>query len=104
MSLDIWLMAIRPTEVCNKNYTHNVGNMWREANVYDALYNSDGKKALDIIPVLEKGIKHMQENPKEYEAMNPENGWGSYETALPWLIDFCYSCKEYPDAIIGVCK
>lgn len=104
MSLDIWLMETMPTEVCDMNYTHNVTGMWREAGVYDALYMSDGKKAKDIIPELQKGIKHMQENPLEYQSMNPDNGWGSYESALPWLIEFYEKCLEYPESVIGVSK
>lgn len=104
MSLDILLTETLPTEVCDMNYTHNVTNMWRKAGVYDALYMSEGKKASEVIKQLEDGIKHMTENPEEYIKMNPENGWGSYETALPWLKEFCCSCKEHPEAIIGVSK
>lgn len=104
MSLDFWLQEMQLVNVFDANYTHNVTPMWREAGVYDALYNSEGKKASEIIPILERGLVKMRENPEVYEAMNPENGCGSYESAVPWLQSVLNACREKPDAVIVVWK
>ena len=112
MSLDIWLeVAVDAggeepvwVELYSGNYTHNVVPMWEKAGVYDALYNSGGKLAGEIVDALERGIHHMESHPDEYKALNPENGWGSYEGALAFLREVADACKKYPRATIGVWK
>lgn len=104
MSLDIWLTETIPTEVCSLNITHNITNMWEKAKVYDALYMSSGKRAMDILPYLADGLKDMEEKPEEYKILNASNGWGTYEHALSFLKEFYNKCKEYPEAIIGISK
>lgn len=98
------LTKVQKTEIFSANYTHNVTNMWKKAGVYNALYNSQGKKAKDIIKVLERGIKRMKAKPEIYKALNSDNGWGSYETALPWLIKVLEACKLTPTAKIDISK
>lgn len=114
MSLDIYLMtpdkcphcggvlANRCQELCSQNYTHNVIGMWREAGVYEALYRSEGHLASEYLDTLRKGIVDMKANPTKYEAMNPKNGWGSYETALPWLKHWLEACEQNPAATIHI--
>lgn len=108
MSLDISLTvtpAVPKREtVFDANMTHNVTPMWREAGVYDALYMSEGKTAADVLPALRLGFKDMQDNPGKYEAMNPTNGWGSYEGALTFLSALLGKFEANPTGIIGVCK
>jgi len=104
MSLGFWLEVIAPTSVYNGNYTHNVTPMWGKAGVYDALYNSEGKKAWEIIETLKKGYGNMLENPGEYKAMDPSNGWGSYKTALVFLEEVITACEDNPNAIVGISK
>jgi len=111
MSLDITLMVEvdlggpeepHEFEVWWKNITHSVVPMWNKAGVYDALYRSDGKQAQDIIPYLERGLEKMKENPSEYEALNPANGWGSYSGAVDFLEDYLCACHLAPLAIVRV--
>jgi hypothetical protein len=112
MSLDIWLTVDVDTggtvphrvELYSANITHNVNDMWMEAGVYDALYNSEGDEAGKHLQVLAKGIKDMSENPEKYEAMDSPNGWGSYKHALPWLQKWYVACYSHPKAIIGIWK
>jgi hypothetical protein len=112
MSLDIWLTigvdtgGPEPYEITlyDANYTHNVTPMWRKAGIYEALYESDGKQAGEILPMLRAGIVDMERKPNAYIALNPSNGWGSYETALPWLRKFTAACERHPKAVIGVWK
>lgn len=112
MSLDIGLYIEVDTggskpysvDLYSANYTHNVTPMWGKAGVYDALYNSQGQLAESIIDILKAGIDDMVSKPSEYEELNPSNGWGSYESALPWLVKFYNACKEHPKAKISVWK
>ena len=43
-------------------------------------------------------------DPKGYEELNPENGWGSYEGALRWLKEWRDNVALHPDAKIGVSR
>ena len=106
MSLDIYLAGPETVlvEKFSSNYTHNVVPMWKLAGVYDALYMSAGKRAKDILPALRAGLFNMKHNGEKYKALNPENGWGSYETAVPWLEKFIVACEENPESIIEVSK
>lgn len=104
MGLDIWLTEKVETEVVSKNITHNVNKMWIEAGIYEALYESEGKTAKDIIPILIKGLENMVQNPSKYKKLNPTNGWGSYDGAVRWLTDLIIEFKDYPDGIIGISK
>lgn len=110
MSLDYYLMAKadvgKPApvelELFSRNITHNLGKMWREAGVYDALYNSDGDYAIQHIATLEGGLADMLLEPEKYKKLNPLNGWGDYEGAIEFLKEVLNRCREYPKAIIRI--
>lgn len=110
MSLDVWLMGFDPggedEEVIlyHGNYTHNVYPMWVKAGVFEALYESQGKDAGDLVEILEQGVAHMEANPKEYEPLNPENGWGCYERALSFLREFTEACRAHPKAGVEISR
>jgi len=112
MSLDIWLSVQADAggpepvswQLFSANYTHNVTNMWRHAGCYDALYESHGKQAKDILLVLEQAVEKMHAEPAVYMAMDSPNGWGQYVSALPFLERVAAACREYPKAIIGVSR
>ena len=88
----------------NLNITHNLGAMWQEAGIYDALYNSAGMQASEVLPVLVNGLSDMIANPEKYKKLNSPNGWGLYENAVPWLAELIKGFNENPDAIIEVSK
>lgn len=102
MSLDFILVDCN--EVYSGNMTHNVTDMWREAGVYNALYNSHGLKAWLIIDQLAAGIGDMVTFPEKYKNMDSENGWGTYDRALPFLIEVYKNCKKNPGARIEIDK
>lgn len=113
MSLDIWLWAEvdlggpegpHKITLADKNITHNLVGMWRCAGVYDALYQSEGKKAADILPALEVGVDFMLENETECRKYDASNGWGCYEHALPFLQEMVEACRNFPKARIGVSR
>jgi hypothetical protein len=104
MSLDFSLEITSPHEIYSGNYTHNVSDMWRLSGVYDALYNSEGKKAKEITSILLKSYSKMLAKPAQYKKLNPKNGWGDYGTALKFLLEILQQCQEFPEAIIRISK
>ncbi len=72
--LDISL--VKKKYLVDMNITHNLVPMWKKAGIYDALYNSEGMEAKEILPILIDGLADMIENKNEYESLNSPNGWG----------------------------
>lgn len=106
MSLDISLMnklegCEEYVEVWSANITHNVARMARAAGLYDVMWDSNDKKSRDIKPLLILGIKELKDNPEKYKAMNPSNGWGSYEHLLFCAENFLSQIKKYPASEIS---
>lgn len=104
MSLDFSVYAMKETEVIWKNITGNVAPMWDKAGIYDDLYNSDGKRAEDVICNLQAGLQRMKDDPMEYEKLNPENSWGSYSGAIEWLEELISEMEQCPNGIISISK
>ena len=113
MSLDISLVVFVDTgaidgpvecEIYTCNYTHNVVPMWKVASVYNALYESHGKQAGEIVSELQQGLNFMRANYAKMEELNPSNGWGSADSAISMLERFVQACIEHPKCQISVCK
>jgi hypothetical protein len=105
MSLDLYLEC----RACNqsfwtRNITHNLGPMWREAGVYDALYQSQGMKADEVRAVVLAGLDAMKREPERFKAFNAPNGWGLHEHAVAFLESFIAAIYEHPDAVIRVSR
>lgn len=102
MSWDVWLTCDScGHQVFETNNTHNVNPMIRaaaEAAEVDAeiwpygweLPGPEGAYWLDRV------ITELEARPATYEAMNPPNGWGSYDDLLPTLRAMRGAVPEYP--------
>ena len=109
--------------VFSSNITHNLGEMAREAGIYDALwrpyrlhpnysdfgedYKSEMKfessvkmEAKVIIPFLEKGLSDLKERPEYFKRFNSPNGWGLYKHFVPFVSEVLQAAKNYPDSVI----
>lgn len=101
MSWDINIKAKREIIIYESNITYNLVDMY-----YKCLDKKLGLKILDkmsckeAIEIIQSAIKDLQENKEEYEKLNPENGWGSYEGLLKTFIDINRCCIDNPDGII----
>ena len=94
-------------EVFDANITHNLNTMADAAGIYQACWRPEeinATKASDIIPILEKGFKDLKARPEHYKQFDSDNGWGTYKDFLPWVESYLNACKQYPDAIIEVCR
>lgn len=103
MSLDFSLEAVRPVEVFTDNITHNLVPMAQEAGVYDVLWHPNligVTYAKDAIPILQRGLSYLREAPERFKALNPSNGWGSYEGLVEFVQKALLACEEHPDAIV----
>ncbi len=92
------------TEIFTKNITHNCNKMMIAATdaLYDALYNSDGREARDIIPALTYGLTKLTQNQEEIKKLEPSNGWGSYDGLIDFVCDVLGACVKNPNATIYV--
>jgi hypothetical protein len=54
------------------NLTRNLSAMHRLAGCW--IRDFEGKSAKDSIPILEKGIKDMRNEPNKYKVLSPKNG------------------------------
>lgn len=102
MSLDIDLYT-PDDRIYGANITHNLGPMAQAAGIYDCLWRAPENgftQADQLIEPLTAGIAKMKADPKRFKAMNPPNGWGTYENFLPWLERLLDACITNPDAEI----
>lgn len=115
MSLDICLCHEvdlgGPEPACytvyEANYTHNCNVMAREAGIYGVLWRPEEngiETAGQLIAPLRAGIKIMEDEPARFIALNPSNGWGSYDTFLPWVRDYLQACIAAPKATVSVSR
>jgi hypothetical protein len=106
VSLDVYL-TVNGDEVFSANYTHNCGTMADAAGIYKHLWRPDEigiTKAQELIAPLCEGIRAMSIDPAKFEALNPENGWGSYATFVPWVFRYWQACCRWPDADVSVSR
>ena len=107
MSLDVYLTAVRPTEVYSRNITHNLGKMAAEAGIYEALWRPEEisvATAEQLVPLLETGLETLRADPERFKKFNPENGWGDYEGLVNFVEAYLQACKENPDAEVNVSR
>lgn len=93
--LDQYAMIDRPTY---DSPTYNLGGMFRACMDWDY---SQGEyyKCSEIIDKVEKGIRELKTNRKDYEKFNPSNGWGNIDSAIRVLESLRWCIYENADEI-----
>lgn len=94
-------------ELYHDNITSNLGQMASHAGLYDALWQPDTRgwtHAHDIILVLRAGLQALQRDPELYKQYDADNGWGTYEQFVPFVIEYLEACQKWPDARIEVSR
>jgi hypothetical protein len=99
-----------PAEVGDDvNMTYNVAPMYCEAFNWhgkkkrQGIRGIEGMKGKRAVKVLQHALARMKADPPKYEAMNPSNGWGDYESAMKCLEDLIAMAKAHPKATFGIC-
>ena len=101
MSWDINIKAKREIIIFEANITYNLSDMYYKClDKESGLKIFDGMNCKEALPVLQKAIEDLIDNKEEYEKLNPENGWGSYEHLLGTFLDMRKCCIDNPDGII----
>lgn len=89
------------------NITHNLNTMASHAGIYDCMWRPDEngiETAAQLIEPLEVGLSLLQSDPERFEALNPSNGWGSYEGLVRFTRNYLEACREYPEAEVRVSR
>jgi hypothetical protein len=107
VSWDAWLTDDRGHPEGDWNYTHNCNGManavlyedWDEATTtWNEVFHPspdkpswwrvlNGMSGHDGAMVLTRIIKGLEAEPARFRAMNPDNGWGDYDSFLKVLTD-----------------
>ena len=64
--------------------TYNLGQMFRACMNWD-YHQGEWYNVKEVLPYIERGIHELKYNSQAYKKYNPENGWGSTESALKAL-------------------
>lgn len=83
------------------SYTFNAAPMFTYA-LKCPLRDLDGKSAALASSILSEAVRRMQESPAEYEAIQPEDGWGNYSSALTFLETMLRTCRAHPNMVVSV--
>lgn len=103
MSVDLSIKAKREVDIYETNITYNLAPMY-----YKAIDKNLGLKKLkgmtckQALPIIDNAIKNMVENKKEYEKLNPSNGWGTYEGLLGTFREIRNVCEDNPDGVFDM--
>jgi hypothetical protein len=103
MSLTVYLVEERLTDIFRYNITHNLGGMAVEAGIYNQLWQPETieiKKASQLIKPLEDGLKRLRENPAKFMKFDTPNGWGAYKDLVSFVEKYLEACRSNPSAKI----
>jgi hypothetical protein len=107
MSLDVYLEDPEGKELYWANITHNLNTMAGEAGIYKCLWRPDENgitHARQIIEPLAAGVALLATEKDRFEAFNAPNGWGKWESFLPWCAKYLQACRDNPDALVKVSR
>jgi hypothetical protein len=115
MSLDLYLVARvdlggpeEPHEfmVWEGNLTYNLSPMLDAAGPYwDRIgRRSEGCKAVTLLEDVKTLVTELRADTEKYCALNPSNGWGTYEGALKFLDELRAAIEAAPQAEIHLSK
>lgn len=91
----------------SQNVTHNLRPLAEQGGLAKPLWypeEANIRTAAELIPHLQTGLQQLVVDPVRLRAMNPENGWGSYDEFIPWLIALLTYCIEHPQSRITVSR
>lgn len=110
MSYDVWA-TVEPapnrftTYLDLGNMTSNVAPMWRiVCPSLDGLADIHGKRGAEISHALSKGLQLMYDRRRKLEELNPENGWGNFQSAFRYFSNITRAAREHPDAVFWVSR
>ena len=112
MSLDVYIKNKKKEgREWVANITHNMNKMAQKIFVsenketlYDYVWRPEelGREidTKEMVKILTKGIYIMISKRKSLLRYEPENGWGSYDSFLKFLIEYKEACEDNPGCVI----
>lgn len=113
MSLDVYLEDPTATYAVEplywRNITHNLGGVAEAAGIYKALWYPETAgitRAAQLIKPLERGLEKLRDptNRAAFDALLPDNGWGTYEGLVAFVVDYLREARQYPLARVRVSR
>jgi hypothetical protein len=104
VSLDVYLKVDGRT-VYEANITYNVNRIAEAAGCYRELWRPDEigiDTASQLVEPLKAGLLALVSDPVRFEALNPENGWGSYDGLVQFVTAYLKACIQHPEASVSV--
>lgn len=109
MSYDVYLVAdlggpeMIALHSLEANMTWNLRPMFAAVNDGNGPQEWDGKSARDIAAILTLTLAAFDAEPDRFRAMNPPNGWGTFEGAREFAQEVLSACLNAPNAVVRVC-
>ena len=107
MSIGIWVET--PGEGENRDVadlTYNLTPMLRKAFLRAAhgrwIRDFHGMPASSVAPLARAVLDELVWNPAVYRALEPDNGWGTYDDAVTVMLDLWRACAEHIDGSVRV--
>jgi len=115
MSYDVWIdVPAKPAcSHCNRpaeeaiavgdwNFTSNCSAMWDRAGA--PLRDFAGRPAGECAPLVRAAIARIEAERATYEAMEPENKWGTVADLLPALAKLAALFEAHSDGVVRVSR
>jgi hypothetical protein len=78
-------------------------------------YHHDDTKALreqlpkliyasQLVEQMRMGLTALKADPSRFKALNPENGWGSYDGLVSFVTAYLEACEANPTATVEVSR
>lgn len=107
MGLDLKLREGKPEVVWCGSITHNLTAMAEAAGLYECMWRPEElyiNYASQMIHPLRCGIAVLKQDKEKLEKLNPENGFGSYDSLLRVAEKYLAACEENPNAEVEACR
>lgn len=107
MSLDVYLEDEAGNILYTANITHNLGGMAQEAGIYGCLWRPEEggiTMAHEIIKPLDEGLAKLMSEKARFEVFDDPGGWGRWKDFVPWCADYLQACRDFPTALVKVCR
>jgi hypothetical protein len=112
MSLDFYIypgVHESGSESISFNITHNLAPMADKAGLYKPLWRPEENYdkpvlAIDVYPAIVAGFNNLMFNPENYKNLNPENGWGDYNSLVDFTANVLAALRQYPLAVVEACR
>lgn len=104
MSLDLYFKS-KECETCGNiqqfgegfNYTYNCSPMWQVIFPGEKFVHIDGLSGKEALAILDKALVEFDIKPERFKKLNPENGFGDFDSFKGFIRELRDACLLNPD-------